>query len=353
MQNNFDLLRFLFAGTVCLVHIFTLSLYDQLAWIIHLSSDMAVKAFFVVSGFLIFMSYERSSSLASYAKKRIRRIYPAYFVTVMLCALCLVTLSSKSPGDYFSLDWIQYVLANLSFLNFLHPTLPGVFETNRLQVINGALWTLKVEVLFYMAVPVLVVLFRKLNRIGVIISVYILSFLYTFLCVTLAEKTGSDFYLALSRQLPAQLPYFLGGAFFYYYLPFFERNVAYVMLFSVAVLVLNRYLPLAIFEPFAFSGVVVFFGLYMYLGNFGRFGDFSYGVYILHFPIVQCFVYFGWPAGRPWLFLMAILATTLLAAFTMWHLVEKRFLGRNNHYVQNTTSAPARAKGLWKEKYAD
>ena len=93
-RNNFDLLRLLFAGTVCLVHSYELSGFQQIGWITSvLSSAVAVKAFFVVSGFLIFMSFERSSSLASYARKRIRRIYPAYFTVVMLCAVFLVAAS--------------------------------------------------------------------------------------------------------------------------------------------------------------------------------------------------------------------------------------------------------------------
>ena len=89
-RNNFDLLRLLFAATVCLVHAYDLSGYPQLAWLARvLSPASALKGFFVVSGFLVFMSFERSSSLASYARKRIRRIYPAYFTVVMLCAVAL------------------------------------------------------------------------------------------------------------------------------------------------------------------------------------------------------------------------------------------------------------------------
>jgi peptidoglycan/LPS O-acetylase OafA/YrhL len=80
----------------------------------------------VVSGFLVFMSFERSSSLASYARKRMRRIYPAYFTVVMLCAVGLPQSVRKGSLDYFSLAWGKYVLANLVFLNFLQPGLPGV-----------------------------------------------------------------------------------------------------------------------------------------------------------------------------------------------------------------------------------
>ena len=84
-RNNFDLLRLLFAGVVCVVHAQQLSGMGELTFVTWaLSSTVAVKAFFVVSGYLIFMSYDRSSSIWSYAQKRVRRIYPDYFTVVAL-----------------------------------------------------------------------------------------------------------------------------------------------------------------------------------------------------------------------------------------------------------------------------
>lgn len=291
-KNNFDLLRLLFAGVVCLVHIHQLSGYQQLGWLESiLSSAVAVKAFFVVSGFLIFMSFDRSPSISSYAKKRFRRIYPAYFAVVMLCAIGLIGISSKDLADYFSSAWIKYLLANLSFLNFLYHTLPGVFDANRLQAVNGALWTLKIEVLFYLSVPLFAILFKRFGRLLVIAIVYVLSVVYVLLFSWVAEQTGSGFYVEISRQLPGQLSYFMTGAFFYYYLPVFERHAPYFIFSAIPILMTDRHWPLPFLEPFALATTVIFFALFLYIGNFGKYGDFSYGVYILHFPIIQCFIH--------------------------------------------------------------
>lgn len=99
-KNNFDLLRLIFAATVCFVHADELSGYAKIGWISQvLSSEVAVKAFFVVSGFLIFMSYERSSSLATYFIKRVRRIYPAY-VTVILLAVSFCGVVGYAGGGF-------------------------------------------------------------------------------------------------------------------------------------------------------------------------------------------------------------------------------------------------------------
>jgi len=186
-ENNFDLLRLLLAMVVCLVHAAELSGFEALRGLPGiLSSKVAVQAFFVVSGFLIVMSYERSSSLTSYASKRLRRIYPAYFTIVMLCALGLVSVSQQPLQEYFSLAWLKYLTANLTFLNFLQSTLPGVFESNRMASVNGALWTLKIEVMFYVAVPLIVYCLRRFHRLSLLVLIYCFSVAYVELMMATA-----------------------------------------------------------------------------------------------------------------------------------------------------------------------
>lgn len=344
-KNNFDLLRVLFALMVCLVHVFELSGFRQLSWIIVIfSSEIAVKSFFVISGFLIFMSYERSSSLKSYVSKRFRRIYPAYFTVVVICSSSFVAISTVGGEDYFSLEWFQYVAANLSFLNFLHPTLPGVFESNRMSSVNGSLWTLKIEVMFYMVVPLLGYLFRRFSRLGVMIVVYCVSVLYSELLLSAAERTGFVFYETLSRQLPGQLSYFISGAFLYYFFSFFQRQAFYIVIGSTLVLIVDQVISLSVFEPFALGVMVIFFGLYIYVGNFGKYGDFSYGIYIIHFPIIQYFLYLGWFKGQPWYFLSSVIFITIVGSIAMWHMVEKRFLLRSSHYIDAAEGAAEHVK---------
>jgi peptidoglycan/LPS O-acetylase OafA/YrhL len=339
-KNNFDLLRFLFAGAVCLFHAYALSGEKLPGWIAAmLSPKVAVEGFFVVSGFLVIMSYERSSSIFSYINKRVRRVYPAYFVVVMLCALFLWTVSSHNLEHYFSFGWLRYVAANLAFLNFLQPTLPGVFEYNRFHAIDGALWTLKVEVMFYAAVPIIVYLVRRHGRLPVLVTLYFLSVAYVSLMTMQAERTGSGMYEELVRQLPGELAYFMAGAFFYYYLPFFERRVRYFVALATLALLINSLYPIPFAEPFALATVVVFFGLYLYVGNFGKYGDFSYGIYILHYPIIQLLLYAGWFEGAWGYYLVAVVLITLAGAIAMWHLVEKRFLFRNSHYIKATNES--------------
>lgn len=341
-KNNFDLLRLLLALTVCLVHAAELSGFNALQAVSGvLSSRIAVQAFFVVSGFLIVMSYERSSSLVSYTSKRIRRIYPAYFTVVLLCALAFAIVSSLPISEYFSLAWLKYLLANLTFLNFVQSTLPGVFESNRMPAVNGALWTLKVEVMFYMTVPVLVYLVRRLPRLPLLVVFYSLSVAYAQILNGAAAESGNAFYEQLARQLPGQLSFFIAGAGLFYYLPVFERKIGSFVSLAAAILLVNYWVPLPWLQPFALAVLVLFCGLFLYAGNFGKYGDFSYGVYILHFPLIQLLLNAGWSAEHAWSFLMTVVVLTFIGAFLMWNLVEKRWLLRNSHYVASLESKAA------------
>lgn len=75
-QNNFDFIRLIFSIVVCLVHSHDLSGAPELQWVDRvMSSRVAVEGFFILSGFLIFMSYDKPDSLMTYFKKRVRRLY--------------------------------------------------------------------------------------------------------------------------------------------------------------------------------------------------------------------------------------------------------------------------------------
>lgn len=332
-HNNFDALRLLFAASVCLVHSYELSGFEALSWARGWMSGTAVQAFFVISGFLIFMSYERSSSFASYTSKRIRRIYPAYLAVIMLCAVGLFAVSRLQASEYFGMALVKYLIANLTFLNFIQQSLPGVFEDLRLSAVNGALWTIKIEAMFYVAVPVIAYLLKRLGRLPVIVTLYCASLAYTAGMAYMGARSGSGMYVELGRQLPGQMTYFMAGALLYYYLPVFERYAYALAAVAAAVLIAGLYAPLWPLQPLALGVVVVFAGLMVRpVLNAARYGDFSYGFYISHFPIIQLHLALGWFKASPWLFLASVLAQTTIASVLLWHGVEKHFLSKRNHY---------------------
>lgn len=341
--NNFDLIRFVLAAIVFLFHAGGLPGRPELEplgrW---LSAEFAVQGFFTVSGYLIFMSYERSGTLGQYFDRRVRRIYPAYAFVVLACAAAGLALTRLPTADYLaSPELLRYVGWNLLFLNFLQPTLPGVFEGNPLTVVNGALWTLKVEVMFYLSVPVLAWLFRRLPRAACMAALYLLSVAYTLVLREMVQAPG--LLERLQFQLPGQLTYFLAGAMFYYYPP--GRRLALGLAVVALPLLLLEGVPEVLLRPLAVGALIHYLALGLpWLGNFGRHGDYSYGLYILHFPILQALVALGAFRDSAWVGLGIAAPLVLAGAWASWRWIEKPFLRRSSHYVVAEDEPPAEAR---------
>ena len=343
-RNNLDLARFLFASMVVFVHAGVLIGHPSLAPLYrYISSDIAVQAFFVISGLLIVQSYDRSRTFRSYLGKRVRRVYPAYLLVILLCAAGGIVLTSLPPGEYLGAGALKYLAFNLTFLNFVAPALPGVFEGNPIAAVNGSLWTLKVEVSFYLAVPLLVLAIRRFGALVVLVSLYFLSALYMAGGLMLAERTGHGIYDLLAKQLPGQMAYFCVGAGAYYLaqrraLPILPM----IVLGSVLLIASGFFLPLLL-RPIGLGLLVLGCAYGPWVGNFSRYGDFSYGIYIVHFPIIQTLVAYRVLADSPWLLVLLSYTLALLASVLLWHLVEKRFLRSDSHYLQGDRTEAGRA----------
>ncbi|MEN8189771.1 MAG: acyltransferase [Thermodesulfobacteriota bacterium] len=333
-RNNFDLLRLVLALTVCLAHLGEVTGVQAFGILArYFYSGPAVDCFFVVSGFLIFRSFHRSSSIHSYLDKRIRRIYPAYLAVILISALLLPLLAAHPVVSYLSFDWLKYLGANLIFLNFLEPNLPGVFINNPLQPVNGSLWTIKIEVLFYLSVPLIALLYRRRSKIRLFVLLYILSVTYSTILLALWQKTHNPNLLLIEKQLPGQLAFFLSGGLLYFYYPVFSRFTYRILLLGVIGMGIHLKFVIYPLYPISLAVLVVFFTLKMpFLGNWGRFGDISYGVYIYHFPLVQTLTVLGFFTLPPKLSFGLLLILLFFISYSSYHLVEKPFLKKSSHY---------------------
>jgi peptidoglycan/LPS O-acetylase OafA/YrhL len=352
-RNNLDCLRLILASIVALYHIDALTYLPAFsAFGKYLSPHFAVKSFFVISGMLIYQSYTRSSSLRSYMEKRVRRIYPAYFTVVVLAAVGLCFLSTLPLSQYFfGIGFWKYLVANLLFLNFLAPSLPGVFTTNVMPAVNGALWTLKIEVIFYLFVPVIFSLSRRYGVVRIVGALFILSCVWKYgfaLLDTMYSSHGifsldssRGFYAQLEAQFPGQLLYFCAGILLLVYFDKLKQHFLSIAAISACLFLLDYWFARGTLDVFWMSGVVFVFGFWRYFGDFSKFGDFSYGVYIVHFPIVQTLAALGLATMNPAIFLAVTVFLIGIAGIFMWHLVEKRFLKTSSHYRQVSERATA------------
>nr|WP_321359474.1 acyltransferase [uncultured Hyphomonas sp.] len=331
--NRFDLIRLVLATTVFAYHAVVLTALTPAGPLesgFAVAAELSIQGFFIVSGALVAGSLARSETVANYAGKRIRRLYPAYATVILIPAMISLVLTGNAAGV------ARYVGANLVFLNFLSPDLPGLFADNRFTAVNGALWTLKVEVMFYFALPVIALLMRAFGRAGWAV----LALLYVggeawrhFVPVLLQHPLAPE----LARQLPGQMAFFASGIALW---QLWAVAKARPMVFGAAGLVL---LAASFAHPYAAplraAGLTGMIAAIAFLPgpslNAARFGDVSYGVYITHFPILQAmimaglFVQLGFAAG----FVMAALCV-FAASFLLWHLVEKPALRPSSHYRQ-------------------
>ena len=341
-KNNMDLLRVIFGLIVVFAHIYALTKSKNLLCLKNMfDGELAVRCFFVVSGFLIFMSYEKSKSNISYLEKRIRRIYPAYFCVVVSAAIFGAFLTKLPIGDYFGMGLLKYLIFNLSFLNSITPSLPGVFVNDPTTPVNGALWTIKVEMGFYIVVPLLVWLMNRFSRLGVILTLYALSLTWRILFDHFASSTGQSIYLEIGKQLPGQLSFFLSGAAIYYCFPWFMRSLKWLFPAALVGAVLAQHFSIAPMLPACLAIVVMAIAFGPYLGNAGKYGDISYGIYIYHYPIIQTVIFFGLFDQHSWAALVLVLIISTSISFISWHFVEKPFLQKTSHYrVMETAGLP-------------
>ena len=294
-----------------------------------------MRGFFVISGFLIYASYCRSTSLKSYIIKRGRRIFPSYFFVVIFFAVALSFVSSLSPAEYFNSQWIRYLTSNLLFSNFVEPSLPGVFTDNYVTAVNGSLWTIKVELMTYTALPLLLYICRKIKAnpyifFGIII---LLSIAYTFTCNHLYAASGDERYIIYARQIGGQLAYFVIGMMLYELLHLVLEHKAKLFIFGMIAIVIAYCVPDTAFilKPFAIALIII---PATFMGNWGHWLkslDISYEFYLVHFPIIQILVQYNVEGSIGFVPTMLVaLAASIALSYGIWKLVGARFLKRKS-----------------------
>ncbi|AXE64490.1 acyltransferase [Hyphomonas sp. CACIAM 19H1] len=329
--NRFDFIRLALAAGVFVYHgtaIGAAQPFGPLEWSLSHIAELSIQGFFIVSGLLVAGSFERASSLLDYVGKRARRLYPAYAAIILVPAAISLAMTRDVQGV------ASYLGANLVFLNFLSPTLPGLFEGNRFPEVNGALWTLKIEVMFYIALPIILLVLRRFGAFWwvLIAAIYAAGEAWAYFVPQLAPGGYGP---ELGRQLPGQMAFFAMGIALWKASPGIQRRWAALALCGTALLGASFLYPfLEPLRAFALAGVI---GAIAWAPgpklNVARYGDVSYGLYITHFPILQALAAAGLATSLGLAAYLALAtALTLAASFALWHLVEKPALRPSSHY---------------------
>ncbi len=333
-ENNFHLVRLVLALMVMAYHVVRLSgAWQQFLPPLEIAAQIGVQGFFVVSGYLVSSSLEQSASIAGYAEKRFRRLYPAYAVVILGCAVAALVVG---PHSIASLGQIaRYLGANLAFLNFLAPTLPGLFSGNPTPEVNGALWTLKIEVMFYVVLPILALLIAQAGERGrwlLMAAIYLGAEAWRNGAPSLRLNLSAELVDGLSRQLPGQMSFFIVGVGLYLIRELADWRIFLAVVGAVGVAASALAPELSFLWPLGLGCAVIWIAVGLpRLFDAARFGDLSYGLYILHFPVIQAAVALGLFRNPPIGAAVSLALSTVLA-LAMWWLVERPALRADSAY---------------------
>ena len=305
-ENCFDFLRFFFATILIISHFCVLTGNDQL---LPLDGGTAVKAFFTITGFLVTYSFlRRDYDIVSYAKKRFVRIIPAYIVTIFFCMFIGWVVTSLSTEDYFSSaqTW-KYFLVNIMMLNWLEPELPYTFQANPLPQMDGSLWVMKQEVLFYILIPFLIFLIKKAGKKWVCIPLVLVCFLiYP--------------HVNVQTQL---FTFFIGGMTLMLFFDLYNKYFNY--LFSISIFALL----FSVLETLTFPMMLVGIAYHCKpLNIFRKIDNITYGLFLYHFPVIQTLVHYGIAEYSLTLcFILTFIITSILATLS-WFCIEKPLMNK-------------------------
>ncbi len=338
--NNFDFVRLFAAFQVAFLHSF---LNMEIEPSFHIkalfkifSMFPGVPIFFFISGFLICRSYENNSTVGKYFRNRVLRIYPA-LVTCVSVSFLLIWISGylstvqASPAGLSAL-----FLAKTTVLQFYNPEFMRQYGDG---VLNGSLWTITVELQFYIMVPVM---YRLLNlkRSGnkklaaLLLFFFFINRFYSYAAVEFAGTIP----LKLLRVsfLPWFYMFLLGNLF--------QRNFELIhkYLSNKTLLLTALYIPVTLMadkvdlnmgnniNPVVYLVLIMLIFSVSYTkprlsGKLLGGNDISYGVYIYHMPIINFMLYNGLKhqTGYAAIALLATLGTAALS----WKYLEKPMLG--------------------------
>lgn len=329
-RNNLDALRLGAALLVLVSHGWALLGLEEQDFVVcatrggFSASWLGLGIFFSISGYLIDGSAASSRSWRDFTRRRLLRIWPGLAVVVLLLVFVAGPLLGTLPvAVYFTSIGTYLYLATLSLWG-IRWRIPGMFEGNPVQEVNGSLWTLPYEATFYVLSWVLLrrtkgwKLPAMLFLLGLVLRIFAYPVVEAFplrpLFLSFHHLLNFGlFYLAgtLVRRLSA------------------HRRALWVAFAVVTLLWLASLGHESMRRPLDFlilplGSILVGTSSIWPFNRLFRIGDLSYGVYIFGFPVQQTMVQF---AGKenlsPTLLAFHASWISMLIAFASWHLVEK------------------------------
>tara|TARA_Y100000031_G_scaffold40119_1_gene45647 strand:+ start:256213 stop:258180 length:1968 start_codon:yes stop_codon:yes gene_type:complete len=317
---------------------------------------VGVDIFFVISGYLItsiiLKEIDRGAfTLVNFYERRIRRIIPAAFATVVVSSLFAYALLLPRDLDEYAYSVVATVfyVSNLFFW-----TKNGYFQPTAEEKPLLHTWSLSVEEQFYIFFPLFVLIsLRFVNKKTLFIILVLLSVVSLGIAQKLLSSfsgTNTAFYFLPTRawelaiggllafnvfpplksQFSKSLISFTGAALIFYAVFFFNKNTPFPGLYALF--------------PCLGTACIIFAGLGTpNYSVFARFlgtspavfiGKISYSLYLIHWPVIAFWQY-RYGATLSVLEQLGILGLTFVMAVLSWKYIENPF--RNSDFLKTKT----------------
>jgi peptidoglycan/LPS O-acetylase OafA/YrhL len=268
-----------------------------------------VQLFFILSGFVIFMSLERTTGATQFLVARVARLYPTYWVGVLLTSVVLATVTL--PGH--PIDPGQ-LLANLTMAQ------QWFGGTN----VDGVYWTLTVELASY-ALMLAAYRLRCLDRIEAMGGIVVIA-VFALIVVDQANGFALRHYPA-PRMLLGSVHLFFAGILLYRLPRHHSPRAVGLLAFCVMVeAFFNPATVLLVVASGAAIGLAAFRGIPLLRWRPLLFlGSISYPLYLLHnnigFTIIRGLYALG--IEHPLLILGVPIAAAIVLATAVHYAVEE------------------------------
>jgi peptidoglycan/LPS O-acetylase OafA/YrhL len=331
--NNFDIIRLFAATQVCLSHATAHFGLHNSFFNFFLGLFPGVPIFFFVSGFLIYGSYEKSKENISpnlnFFMKRFLRLYPALWLCFVLSLFSIWQSGYFSRLDLNPAELTAWIISQVTFFQFYNPDFMREYGVG---VLNGSLWTISIEIQFYLLTPLLFILLNQ-NSKKMIVSLLILLVFLNVFNAQLHERANIYQKLFNVSFLPWFYMFILGSLTYKYSYLLKKRikklSFIYLILFYVIIYFLTKSVGWGSgLNPVAFVILIILIIKSAYTAphfsdSILKGNDFSYGIYILHMPIINYLIYLNVKNVNG--VVITLLATSFLAIL-FWFFVEKKSL---------------------------
>jgi len=301
---------------------------------------IGVDFFFVISGFLMWHLYAEKlhgSSIIAFYRKRFKRLLPALSISILLTGLGFIIRLSPPPRDSLINELFA---ASLGLSNIYYWLVDQHSSNSNLRPLI-TLWSISLELQFYVIFP-LIVLFVKgsRNRLFFLITLFLLAF----------AALGYYSFETKIYTLPGKLLEFFLGMLAATLLKKNEQSkysfqvvrilFAVFILFSLFITLNDKNKMIWQVLGAAISYLYIVFGFHCLNTNsldrfLAKIGDYSYSIYLLHFPL---FVYYGYVenSGNPVSLetpgdSIIYLATLMISSLIMKKLIEDSNWFKNNY----------------------